>query len=310
MNKTISIISAFYNEEENLKKHLKCLEKLRKKLLKKININLVLVNDGSIDNSLRLLKTLAKNKKYIKIINLTRNHGQQVAIYAGLKKSRGDYYGVIDSDGQQDPLLFLKMFNILKEKKVDIVQMQKRYGQYESHLKQFISRIFYALFSYLTNIDLKPGSSDFYLITKKIKNEIILSSISKYFLRGFIHSLGFKKYYVQYDPSKRKMGISKYSIDKQIDFALTAIYLYGTKIFTQIFIFSFILICTSFIFIIYSIYEHYVHDVQTPGWASIVILVTFFGAINLFFLSLVTFFSIKFGTVVSSKKNYISEQIK
>jgi polyisoprenyl-phosphate glycosyltransferase len=305
MNKTICIISSFFNEEHNLEKHLKCLENFRKKSLKNYNIKLVLVNDGSTDNSSKLLKKLVKNKKYIEIINLTKNFGQQIAIYAALKKYKADYYGVIDSDGQQDPLLFLRMIKMLKEKKVEIIQMQKKYGQYEGYLKQFISRMFYALFAYLTNIDLKPGSSDFYLFTKNVQKEIAVSETSKYFLRGFIHSLGLKKCYIKYDPSKRENGVSKYSIDKQLDFALTAIYLYGTKIFTQIFIFSFILIFISFIFIIYSIYEHYVHDVQAPGWASIIILVTFFGAINVFFITLVTFFSIKFGSVMSKKVNYI-----
>jgi len=305
MNKTICIISAFYNEEANLSNHIKNLEKVRLKLKdQKFKVNFVLVNDGSTDDSLKILKKLSKNKKYIKILNLTKNYGQQVAIYVALKENNADYYGAIDSDGQQDPILFLKMARELKKKNVEIIQMKKKYGFHENFIKSFFSKIFYIFFTYLTNIDLKPGSSDFYLITKKIRNEIIKSEISKYFLRGFIHWTGLPKIYIEYKPSKRKKGNSKYSMNKQLDFGLTAIYLYGTNLFIKIFILCFVLIILSFGFIVYSIYEHYVHNVQVPGWASIIILVTFFGALNIFFISLITFFSIKFGNFLSMKQNY------
>ena len=308
MNKSICIISPIYNEEENLVNHLRNLERTRTKLIKqKYNVNLVLVNDGSNDNSLSKLKRLSKKKKFIKIINLTKNYGQQIAIYVALREVNSDYYGVVDSDGQQDPSLFLKMTSKIKKNNVEIVQMRKRYGFHESYLKSFFSKMFYIFFVYLTHIDLKSGSSDFYLVTKKVRNAIISSDISKYFLRGYIHSLGLSKLYIEYTPSIRKQGNSKYSINRQLDFALTAIYLYGTKLFTKIFILSFFIILISFGFIIYSIYEHYVHDVQVPGWASIIILVTFFGALNIFFMSLVTFFSIKFGNVLSMKDNYIKK---
>ncbi len=308
MNKSISIISPIYNEEENLNNHLRNLEKVRTKLIKqKYNVSFVLVNDGSTDNSLNKLKKLSRIKKFIKIINLTKNYGQQIAIYAALKEVNSDYYGVIDSDGQQDPSFFYQMISKIKKNKVEIVQMRKKYGFHENPLKSFFSKMFYIFFVYLTNIDLKSGSSDFYLISKKVRNAIISSDISKYFLRGYIHSIGLSKLYIEYTPSKRKEGISKYSINRQLDFALTAIYFYGTKLFTKIFIFSFLIILISFGFIIYSIYEHYVHDVQVPGWASIIILVTFFGALNIFFMSLVTFFSIKFGNVLSMKDNYIKK---
>lgn len=306
--KNFCLISAFYNEKENLPKFTRRLENTRLKLLKcGYSVSIVMVNDGSTDNSLNILRKLSKNKKYIKIINLTKNYGQQIAIYLALKNNKADLYGAIDSDGQQDPLLFIKMIKKLENKKLDIVQMKKKYGNYESLLKSIFSRIFYSIFMYLTNIDLQSGSSDFYLITKKVRREIMLSQISKFFLRGFIHSTGLPKVYLEYMPSKREKGKSKYSIYKQLDFALTAIYLYGTRLFVRIFIFSIILMLLSIFFIIFLIYEHYVLNVQVPGWATIAILITFFGAMNIFFICLITFFSIKMGNVLSSEPYHESK---
>ena len=296
MNNKIVIISPFYNEEKSLINHLRNLDNLRKKALKKnYKVNFILVNDGSTDNSLRIVNKFNKNKNYLKVINLRKNQGQQISIYIALKKeSNADYYGVIDSDGQQDPLLFLNMIDEIQNKEIEVVQMQKKFGKYEGFTKQVISRFFYFIFTHLTKVSLKAGSSDFYLITKKVRNKIIEDEISKYFLRGFIHHLNFKTKYIKYQPYLRKEGISKYTMGKQLDFALTALYLYGTKIFIKAFIFSLIIMFLSFIFILYSVYEHFFLGSQVKGWASTIVIVTFFGSLNIFFISLVTFFSIKF----------------
>lgn len=249
--KTINIISAFFNENENIANFIKNFEKARQLIIKeKYIVNLILVNDGSTDKSLQTAKKLAKNKKYIKIISLSKNFGQQIAIFTALENYKADLFGAIDIDGQQDPKLFLKMLKSLKKYKLDVVQMKKRYGNYEGGFKKIFSRFFYYIFTNLTNIDLQPGSSDFYLFTKKVRNEIIQSDISKFFLRGFIHWTGFPKKYIEYSPSKRILGVSKYDIYRQLDFALTAIFLYGTNLFVKLFILSSIIILMSIFFYI------------------------------------------------------------
>ena len=112
--KSICIISAFYNEEENLEKFIKSFELTRSKLLKMgYSINLILVNDGSTDKSIKIVKKTVSSKKFIKLISLNKNYGQQIAIYVALKEEKADLYGALDSDCQQDPNLFIKMINYL-----------------------------------------------------------------------------------------------------------------------------------------------------------------------------------------------------
>lgn len=307
--KIICIISAFYNENENLVRFISTFDKARALLLKEgYVVNLVLVNDGSTDNSLNIAKKIRNKKKYIKIVSLTKNYGQQISIFTALEKFDADFYGAIDSDGQQDPKYFVKMIKKLKQKKLDLVQMKKKYGNYEGWFKKLFSKLFYFLFAKLTNIDLQSGASDFYMFTKRVRTEIISSNISKFFLRGFIHWTGFPKIYLDYLPSKRLKGISKYNIYRQLDFALTAIYLYGTRLFIRLFILSFLLMMSSVLFIIYIFYDYYFLGNQVPGWATLTILVTFFGALNLFFCCLITFFSIKLGNILSIKPDYIVEK--
>ncbi len=307
--KTINIISAFFNENENINFFIKNFEKARSLLTKEgYNVNLILVNDGSTDKSFLTAKKLSKNKKFIKLVSLSKNFGQQIAIFTGLNKYDADLYGAIDLDGQQDPKLFLKMLRVLKTKNLEVVQMKKKYGDYEGGFKKIFSKFFYYIFTKLTNIDLQAGSSDFYLFTKKVRDEIIHSDISKFFLRGFIHWTGFPKSYIEYLPSKRMRGISKYDIYRQLDFALTAIFLYGTKLFVKLFILSSIIILISLLFISFIIYDHFFLGSLVPGWATLVIIVTLSGSLLIFFCCLIAFFVTKLGNIISNKSNRISKK--
>ena len=307
--KKICIVSAFYNECDNLTKFISTFDKTRTLLLKRgYNVSLVLVNDGSTDNSILTVKKILKKKKYIKLISLTKNYGQQIAIFTGFQKNDADFYGAIDSDGQQDPKYFIQMLKNLEQNKFDIIKMKKKYGNYEGSFKKLFSKFFYFIFNKLTNIKLESGSSDFYMFTKRVRNEIISSNISKFFLRGFIHWTGFPKRNLDYLPTKRLKGVSKYNIYRQLDFALTAIYLYGTKLFIQLFIVSFIIMILSILFIMYIIYDYFFLGSLVPGWATLSILITFSGSLNIFFCCLITFFSVKLGNILSIKPNYIVEK--
>ena len=308
-NMNICIVSAFYNERGNLIRFINLFDKARTLLLKDgYKVNLVLVNDGSTDNSTHTIRKLIQKKKYIDLISLTKNYGQQIAIFTGFQKNDADYYGAIDSDGQQDPKYFVQMIKSLKHNKCEIIQMKKKYGNYEGWFKKISSKFFYFIFNMLTHIKLEPGSSDFYLFTKRVRTEIISSNISKFFLRGFIHWTGFPKKNLEYLPSKRLSGISKYSFYKQLDFALTAIYLYGAKLFVKLFIFSFLIMLISILFIIYIIYDRYFLGSQVPGWASLAMLITFTGSLNIFFCCLITFFTTKLGNILSTQPNFIIEK--
>ena len=230
--KSISIISAFYNEKENLKKFVDNFE-ITKLELEKLgyNVSLILVNDGSTDGSYEIAKKVVSLKKFVHLMSFEKNYGQQFAIYEALKKNEANFYGALDTDGQQDSKLFIQMIDKLKSKNLDFVQMKKKYTNYESSIKILFSKFFYYFFSKIAQIDIKPGSSDFYLFTYSVRNMVISSNTSRFFLRGFLHECFLKKDYLEYIPFKRLRGVSKYNIFKQLDFAFTGIYFYRRKLF-------------------------------------------------------------------------------
>ncbi len=286
--KRISIISAFYNEEQNLRKFMINLDKTRSKLIKQgYSVKLVLVNDGSKDNSKKIVQKFIESKKYIKLIDLKKNYGQQQAIFSAIKREKADFYGALDSDCQQDPKYFIKMIEMLSSEKVELVQMRKKYGNYENKIKKFFSKNFYFLFSNLAKIEIDPGSSDFYLFTKNVRDKIVSSKTSKMFLRGFIHLNNFKKCYYDYTPLKRTKGNSKYTTVKQIEFALTAMYLYARNYFYGIFVLS-LITNIFFLFKNTNLSHKKISEVNFQEFLSI-----FFGLISLFLSISLIYFIIK-----------------
>ena len=308
--KLISIITPVYNEENNLPLLMDKFLSLKDQINEKnINLQLIFVNDGSNDNSFKILKNFESKYNFVKIINLTKNFGHQEAIFAGLESIDSDFYGVIDSDLQQDPILFVTMIDKIINDSCEVAQMQKLNNlKYENRLKIFMSQLFYKFFKILTKIDLRSGSSDFYLFTKKIRNLIISSDISKNFIRGFIHWLGYKTVFIEYTPQKRIHGKSNYSFTEQLNLGVNGIYYYSQKITNYILTLSIFVALSSLIYFIYIMIEHFYFHTQIEGWATIIALVLFFGAIGIFLNSLIVFFILKIFNIVSKKPFYIKKE--
>lgn len=308
--KLISIISPVYNEENNLPLLIEKFLSLKDQINKKnINLQLIFVNDGSNDNSFKILKNFKSKYDFVKIINLTKNFGHQEAIFAGLESVDSDFYGVIDSDLQQDPILFVTMIDKIINNSCEVVQMQKLNTlKYENRLKIFMSQLFYRFFKILTKIELRPGSSDFYLFTKKIRDLIISTDISKNFIRGFIHWLGYKTVFIEYTPQKRIHGKSNYNFTEQLNLGVNGIYYYSQKITNYILTLSIFIALCSLIYFIYIMIEHFYFHTQIEGWATIIALVLFFGAVGIFLNSLIVFFVLKIFNVVSKKPFYIKKK--
>ena len=158
---------------------------------------------------------------------------------------------------------------------------------------------------------LEKGSSDFYLITKKVRDQIINSNISFNFLRGFIHWSGFSKLYITYVPNKRIHGKSKYGFIKQLEFALTGVYFYQSKFFVYLFLISLFLFFTALIYIFYIIYSFYfAGSIEQTGWSTLVIILLFFGSFIILLNSFVIFIIMKIFNFVSNKPNFIIDDEK
>jgi len=311
MKQKLSIITPIYNEEKNLINFFNVLKKTVEKFDENYLIEIILVNDGSNDDSLKICQRIKNENPYVKVISLTRNFGHQNAILSALKTISSDLYLVLDSDMQHDPSHLNTIIENFQSSRVNIIQMKKKYENHEGFIKSFFSKIFYTIFEKFTDINIEKGSSDFYLITKKVRDQIINSNISFNFLRGFIHWSGFSKLYITYVPNKRIHGKSKYGFIKQLEFALTGVYFYQSKFFVYLFLISLFLFFTALIYIFYIIYSFYfAGSIEQTGWSTLVIILLFFGSFIILLNSFVIFIIMKIFNFVSKKPNFIIDDEK
>ena len=308
--KKLNIISPIYNEEKNLENLIDKLLLIEKKIQNQFNLqtSIILVNDGSNDESYNIIEKYEKKFNQIKGLHLTKNFGHQTAIFAGLSEFKADYYIAIDSDLQQDPENIILMLQTLFSTNCQIIQMKKKYFNYENKIKSLFSKFFYSIFLKLTNIDIKQGSSDFYLIDNVVRDSIVKSKFSGHFLRGFIHWTGYSKAFIEYTPQKRSEGKSKYNFLRQLEFALTGLYFYSSKIPVYIFLLALSIGFLCLIYFIFILTEFFIYGIPTPGWASNTIIILFFGAINILFNSIMIFLIFKIFNTVGNKPTYLKKE--
>ena len=217
----LTFIVPCFNEEKNIELFYKDLNEGFKDT--KYDIELLFINDGSSDNTLKELKKLIKSKYKVKIINFSRNFGKEAGIYAGFKYSTGDYAVIIDSDMQQPPHLVLEMLKIVEnDNDVDIVtyyQEKRIEGKFMSYLKSK----FYKTIGKLTRMNFVDGGSDFRLVKRNVIEAILSLTESNRFSKGIFSWIGFNTYYLPYTPSKRAYGRTKWNLKKLFMYAASGI---------------------------------------------------------------------------------------
>ena len=184
----ISVIIPVYNEEENVQHLYQRLSSLMQEL--KVSYELIFINDGSRDNSLSLIKLLAKKYPEVKYIDFSRNFGHQVAVTAGLDKTKGDTVVIIDADLQDPPELIGEMYEKWKEG-YEVVYAKRKTREGESFLKLWTAKVFYRILGKLTSISIPVDTGDFRLIDKKIVEVLREMPEKNKFLRGQISWIGF-----------------------------------------------------------------------------------------------------------------------
>jgi polyisoprenyl-phosphate glycosyltransferase len=183
---------------------------------------IILVNDGSRDNTWNLMRQLANVDPHLAVINLSRNHGHQLALTAGLTFARGQRILIIDADLQDPPELLPEMMKLMDEG-ADVVYGQRRRRQGETPFKTLTAKLFYRLLERLTDVEIPTDTGDFRLMTRRSLD--ILNSMPEQsrFVRGMVSWIGLKQVPLLYDREPRFAGDTKYPLLKMVRFAIDAI---------------------------------------------------------------------------------------
>jgi len=195
--KNLDIIIPLYNEEDNLLELINSLSSVKDQLKDKLNISLLFVNDGSTDDSLELLKKISWEKKYVKVVSLSKNFGYQIAIAAGIDNSNADYACIIDSDLQDPPSLILDMYNKSLEG-FDIVYGKFSQNENDSAFIKSIKNVFNWVIKKTLSTDIYLRD-DFIFLSKTVLDTLKSMPEKHRFLREMIDWSGYKSTVLSFD---------------------------------------------------------------------------------------------------------------
>ncbi|MGJ3238206.1 MAG: glycosyltransferase family 2 protein [Anaerolineae bacterium] len=220
MKPTYSIVAPVYNEEGNLRTFYQRVADTMNALNEPWE--LVLINDGSQDESLALMRILAEEDTHVKYVNFARNFGHQIAVTAGIDFATGDAVILIDSDLQDPPEVIPDLIAQWKQGYEVVYAVRKeRHG--ESWFKLTTAKMFYRILYRITDVSIPLDTGDFRLMDAKVANVLRQMREHNRFIRGMTSWAGFKQTGVNYVRDARQWGETKYPIGKMLGFALDAV---------------------------------------------------------------------------------------
>jgi dolichol-phosphate mannosyltransferase len=242
----------------------------------------IVVDDGSTDATLDVVKAASESDRRVKYIGLSRNFGHQTALRAGLRGASGDCVISMDADLQHPPRLLPEMVAKWQEGFKIILTMRKD-DENVSRIKRSTSALFYKLMNAVSDVEIDPGSADFRLLDRKVVSVINELSEQDFFLRGIIPWVGFPVTRIFYTPDQRLHGSTKYSLRKMISFALTGVIANSIQPLRLATIFAALVAGMSVLYAVYA-FNEFMHGRVIQGWTSVALVISLIGALQLLVL--------------------------
>ncbi len=283
----ISIIVPCFNEEKALPLFYEELDKNIKKFPNNINFEIIFVNDGSNDDTLKIIKDLLTKDNRIKYISFSRNFGKEAAIYAGLENASGDYVTLMDADLQDPPSLLLQMYEAITKENYDAVGTKRVTRKGEPIIRSFFARLFYKIINKMTSFEMVDGARDYVFMNRQVVNSIISLKEYNRYSKGLFSFVGFNVKWIEYENIKRVAGETKWSFWKLTKYALEAITAFSTAPLTFASLIGLLFCIVSFLLIIAIIFKTLILGDPTSGWPSLVCIIFMVSGIQLFSLGII-----------------------
>ena len=247
---------------------------------------IVLVNDGSRDDSWPAMQRLAAADRHVVAINLSRNHGHQLALTAGLDLCAGAQILIIDADLQDPPELLADMRVAMVAQDADVVYAVRRQRQGETIFKKATAAIFYRLLDRLTDTEIPLDTGDFRLISRRALDAFLALPEQARFIRGMVAWVGFRQVPFPYDRQERVAGETNYPLGKMLRLAFDAVTGFSTAPLRFASHAGLALTGVSLLLFVY-IAIGFLSGSAVQGWTSTMLVVVFLGAVQMFVLGMI-----------------------
>lgn len=281
---SVSIVIPVFNEEKNINPLLKRLLPV----VKKYRYEIIFVDDGSKDETAKIIKEKAKINTNIKLISFLRNFGHQQALTAGYQNAGGEIVVSMDADLQDPPEIIPQMIRKWQEG-AKIVYAKREKREVDSFFKKQTARLFYRVINFLSDTPIPENIGDFRLLDQEVVKFLNQLPERSRFLRGLVAWPGFKTDYVYFERKKRFAGKTHYTVSKMFNFAFDGITSFSVKPLRLAVYFGFVSGFIGFLGIIYAVYRRIFlpHDYWVTGWTALFVAVMFLGGIQLITIGII-----------------------
>lgn len=280
----LSVAIPCYNEAESLRElHRRVAAACRSSVGDGYEI--VIVNDGSTDATWEVIRSLAFEERRLVGVNLSRNHGHQLALTAALSYCRGERILILDADLQDPPELLPEMLRLMDDG-ADIVYGQRRSRSGESLLKRTTAALFYRVLERLSDVPIPKDTGDFRLISRRVLDVLQRMPERQRFIRGMIAWTGFSQVPILYDRAPRFAGQTKYPFRRMLTLALDAITSFSIRPL-RVGLYLGMFLCLLAVVLIVLTLIWWIVFTPFPGWTSLMIVFLLIGGVQTILLGLI-----------------------
>lgn len=282
---TLTIIVPCFNEADVLVDFISTvnLQTQELPLIKKY----LLINDGSTDDTLDIMKNLSETFDNIFYLSFSRNFGEEAAILAGLEASDGDFVTIMDADLQDPPFLLTEMYKDMLEGQYDIVGCRRISRKGEPFIRSFLSRSFYWVINHLSHTEIPSGVRDFRLMTRQVVNEILRLTEVNRFSKGLLAWVGFKTKYLTYENIERKAGKTSWHFWQLISYSIDGIVNFSDAPLNFATLMGFISFIISMLLAAFYTFKTLIFGDPVQGFPTLITLLLLIGGIQLFALGII-----------------------
>lgn len=309
--KLISLVVPCFNEQETIQIFYDEVLKIENHL-KDAEIEFRFVDDGSKDNTVKILRELSKKDSRVHYLSFSRNFGKEAALLAGLESAKGDYVATMDVDLQDPPSLLPEMWNDITnpELELDCIATKRQTRKGEPPVRSFFANMFYRLINKMSDTFIENGARDYRLMNRKFVDAVIQDKEYNRFSKGIFSWVGFNTKWISYDNVERSAGATKWSFFKLFKYSIEGILSYSTVPLYMASVLGFVMTFISVLALLFVVIRKLVFGDSVQGWASLVCIIIFIGGLLLLNMGVIGLYLSKIYTETKQRQKYIiREQI-
>ena len=283
--KLISVVVPCYNEQEVLPLFYNEINKVLAQMHSEyddLEFELLFINDGSKDNTLKMLRELSASDNRVRYISFSRNFGKEAGMFAGMENSKGDYVVVMDADLQHPPKFIPQMYKYVSEEGFDCATTRRVSRKGESKIRSWFAMKFYKIMNKISQTEIVDGAQDFRFMTRKMVDAVLSMKEYNRFSKGIFSWVGFNVKYIEYENVERAAGTTAWSFWKLFLYSLEGIFAFSTAPLALASLLGVLSCLIAFIWIIAIIIKTIVFGESVQGFPTIMCAIFFVGGLQLF----------------------------